>query len=71
MDLDINTYFKLHLPFVFVATCSDVPRGAGFQFEVLAASNAAELTSEDPTYDFTVFEINRDILPTLVNWHSK
>jgi polysaccharide export outer membrane protein len=54
--------------FVFVAACSDVPRGAGFQSEVLAASNASELTSENPIYDFAVFEINREILPTLANW---
>ena len=54
--------------FVLVAACSTVPRGAGFQSEVLAASNAGGLTGEDPVYDFAVFEISRDILPTLVNW---
>ena len=54
--------------FVLVAACSSVPRGAGFQSEVLAASNAGELTGEDPVYDFAVLEISRDILPTLVNW---
>ena len=58
----------LILLFVLVAACSAVPRGAGFQSEVLAASNAGEPTSEDPVYDFAVFEISRDILPTLVNW---
>ena len=54
--------------FVLVAACSNVPRGAGFQSEVLAASNAGELTGEDPVYDFAVFEISRDILPTLAHW---
>lgn len=54
--------------FVLVAACSSVPRGAGFQSEVLAASNAGELTGEDPVYDFAVFEISRDILPTLAHW---
>ena len=54
--------------FVLVAACSSVPRGAGFQSEVLAASNAGELTGGDPVYDFAVFEISRDILPTLAHW---
>ena len=54
--------------FVLVAACSSVPRGAGFQSEVLAASNAGELTGEDLVYDFAVFEISRDILPTLAHW---
>ena len=54
--------------FVLVAACSIVPRGAGFQSEVLAASNAGELTGEDLIYDFAVFEISRDILPTLAHW---
>ena len=54
--------------FVLVAACSSVPRGAGFQSEVLAASNAGELTGEDLIYDFAVFEISRDILPTLAHW---
>lgn len=54
--------------FLLVASCSTVPRGAGFQSEVLAASNAGELTGEDPVYDFAVFEIRRDVLPTLAHW---
>ena len=54
--------------FVLVAACSSVPRGAGFQSEVLAASNAGQLTGEDLVYDFAVFEISRDILPTLAHW---
>ena len=46
-----------------------LPRGAGFQSEVLAASNvntAAE--GEEPVYDFAVYEVNRETLPVLQAW---
>jgi polysaccharide export outer membrane protein len=46
-----------------------LPRGAGFQSEVLAASNdntAAD--GEEPVYDFSVYEVNRETLPVLQGW---
>ena len=68
MDLISLRALRSILLFVLVAACSSVPRGAGFQSEVLAASNAGQLTGEDLVYDFAVFEISRDILPTLAHW---
>ncbi len=51
-----------------VAGCS-LPRGAGFQSEVLAASNAGnQEEGEAPVYDFAVFEVNRATLPVLNLW---
>lgn len=48
--------------------CS-LPRGAGFQSEVLAASNAGNRAEgEAPVYDFAVFEVNRQTLPVLQSW---
>lgn len=53
---------------VALAGCS-LPRGAGFQSEVLAASNArTSAEGEAPTYDFAVFAVTRDVLPTVRNW---
>lgn len=54
-----------------VASCSAVPRGAGFQSEVLAASDTMEQPNGEPVYGFSVFEIRRDILPSLANWPDK
>mgnify|MGYP000082494787 CR=1 FL=1 len=54
-----------------VASCSAVPRGAGFQSEVLAASDTMEQPNGEPVYGFSVFEIRRDILPSLANWPGK
>ena len=54
--------------FTLVAACGSVPRGAGFQSEVLAASDTNVQAGEDPVYDFAVFEIRRDVLPTLAQW---
>lgn len=51
-----------------VAGCS-LPRGAGFQSEVLAASNAgSRADGEAAVYDFAVFEVNRETLPLLKSW---
>lgn len=48
-----------------------LPRGAGFQSEVLAASNARTAQDgEAPVYDFAVFEVGRDVLPTIRQWPS-
>ncbi len=48
------------------SACS-TPRSAGFEGEVLAASG--ETTPEgDPIYDFAVFEVTRDVLPTVTQW---
>ncbi|MDP5358835.1 MAG: polysaccharide export protein [Paracoccaceae bacterium] len=46
-----------------------MPRGAGFQSEVLAASNAnTAAAGEEPVYDFAVYEVGRDTLPVLQGW---
>lgn len=46
-----------------------LPRGAGFQSEVLAASNAKTAQNgEAPVYDFAVFEVGRAVLPTIRQW---
>lgn len=51
-----------------LASCG-LPRGAGFQSEVLAASNAnTAKDGEEPVYDFAVYEVNRDTLPVLQGW---
>lgn len=60
--------------FVILAAClmvvgCSLPRGAGFQSEVLAASNAgSRAEGEEPVYDFAVFEVNRETLPVLQSW---
>ena len=51
-----------------LASCG-LPRGAGFQSEVLAASNAkTAVEGEEPVYDFAVYEVNRETLPVLNGW---
>lgn len=51
-----------------LASCG-LPRGAGFQSEVLAASNAnTAAEGEAPVYDFAVYEVNRETLPVLQGW---
>lgn len=51
-----------------IAGCG-LPRGAGFQSEVLAASNAnTAAEGEEPVYDFAVYEVNRDALPVIGAW---
>jgi polysaccharide export outer membrane protein len=51
-----------------LASCG-LPRGAGFQSEVLAASNAnTAAEGEEPVYDFAVYEVNRDTLPVVQAW---
>lgn len=53
---------------VALAGCS-LPRGAGFQSEVLAASNAQSAEEgAAPTYDFAVYPVTRDALPALQSW---
>ncbi len=53
---------------VALAGCG-LPRGAGFQSEVLAASNAnTAADGEEPVYDFSVYEVNRETLPVLQGW---
>ena len=51
-----------------VASCGALPRGAGIESEVLAASDVEVQPNGDPVYGFSVFEIRRDILPVLTNW---
>jgi len=51
-----------------VASCGSLPRGAGLQSEVLAASDVDIQPNGDPVYDFAVFEITRDNLATLAKW---
>lgn len=51
-----------------LASCG-LPRGAGFQSEVLAASNAnTAAAGEEPVYDFSVYDVNRATLPVLQGW---
>ncbi|MFO8126643.1 polysaccharide biosynthesis/export family protein [Yoonia sp.] len=51
-----------------LASCG-LPRGAGFQSEVLAASNAnTAAAGEEPVYDFAVYEVGRETLPVLQGW---
>lgn len=51
-----------------LAGCN-APRGAGFQSEVLSATDAA--TPQGPaTYDFAVYAVTRDSLPVLQAWPS-
>lgn len=51
-----------------LASCG-LPRGAGFQSEVLAASNAnTAAEGEAPVYDFAVYEVGRVSLPVLQGW---
>jgi len=53
----------------FALTACGLPRGAGFQSEVLAASNAnTAAEGEAPEYDFAVYEVNRDSLPVINAW---
>ncbi|MBE0413667.1 polysaccharide biosynthesis/export family protein [Yoonia sp.] len=57
--------------FTIVAVClalsgCGLPRGAGFQSEVLAASAAQAGT--DKQYDFAVYEMTRDVLPMVQQW---
>lgn len=59
--------------FAVVACCAlagcGLPRGAGFQSEVLAASNAnTAAEGEEPIYDFAVYEVTRDTLPVIGAW---
>ena len=39
-----------------------------FNLKCSLRQNAIEFTSEDPIYDFAVFEINREVLQTISNW---
>ena len=56
---------------LFIAGCS-LPRGAGFQSEVLAAANAnIAAQGETPAYDFTVYEFNSASLPVLRVWPDR
>ncbi|WP_296425650.1 polysaccharide biosynthesis/export family protein [Yoonia sp.] len=53
---------------VALAGCG-LPRGAGFQSEVLAATNARTAAPGDAAvYDFAVFQVTRTVLPTLQSW---
>ena len=54
------------LALVLLAACN-APRGAGFQSEVLAASEETGPDGE-ALYDFAVFEVTRDALPVISRW---
>jgi polysaccharide export outer membrane protein len=46
-----------------------LPRGAGFESEILAASNAnTAAAGEEPVYDFAVYDVDRATLPVLAGW---
>ena len=49
-----------------------IPRSAGFQSEVLAASSVRQTENgAEPVYDFAVFEVTRETLPMLRAWPGK
>lgn len=50
-----------------LAACN-TPRGAGFQNEVLRASEEQTAPDGTPVYDFAVFEVTRETLPALAKW---
>ncbi|SFR55999.1 polysaccharide export outer membrane protein [Yoonia tamlensis] len=53
---------------LLTAGCS-LPRGAGFQSEVLAASNASSRAEgEEAVYDFEVIAVTRETLPMINAW---
>ncbi len=53
----------------FTLTACGTPRGAGFQSEVLAASEARNIDADgEVTYDFAVFSVTRNTLPTVARW---
>lgn len=62
--------FRLVAPLLCVAVAGcGLPRGAGFQSEVLAASNAGNREEGEPAvYDFEVYDVNRETLPLLQSW---
>ena len=67
MRFTFQRFLLLGLCFL-VAGCS-LPRGAGFQSEVLAASNAGNREEgEEAVYDFEVFEVTRETLPIINSW---
>ena len=53
---------------LLVASCGLLPRGAGILSEVLATSDMQVQPNGEPLLDFAVFEVRRDLLPTLVDW---
>ncbi|WP_373636867.1 polysaccharide biosynthesis/export family protein [Yoonia sp. BS5-3] len=62
--------FRIVAPLLCVAVAGcGLPRGAGFQSEVLAASNAGNREEGEPAvYDFEVYEVTRETLPLLQSW---
>ncbi|WP_322894998.1 MULTISPECIES: polysaccharide biosynthesis/export family protein [unclassified Yoonia] len=49
-----------------------LPRGAGFQSEVLAAANTnIAARGETPAYDFAIYPVNSETLPMLRSWPSR
>lgn len=62
--------FRIAAPLLCVAVAGcGLPRGAGFQSEVLAASNAGNRAEgEEAVYDFAVFDVTRENLPVLRSW---
>jgi polysaccharide export outer membrane protein len=52
-----------------LAGCT-VPRGAGFQSEVLAAREVQTDAAGDPVYDFSVVGITRETLPVITSWRD-
>ncbi|MFU8823320.1 MAG: polysaccharide biosynthesis/export family protein [Yoonia sp.] len=49
-----------------------LPRGAGFQSEVLAAANAnTAAAGETPEFDFSVYPVTGETIPMLASWPSR
>lgn len=68
MRLNSLRTFAVIVLCALLAACGSLPRGAGLQSEVLAASDVETTPDGDPVYDFAVFEVRRDLLPVLRNW---
>lgn len=66
MFLFIRRFLITLVAFSVLTACA-TPRGAGFRQEVLAASGEKTMDGK-PIYDFSVFEVTRDALPTIAAW---
>ncbi len=69
--LQTSRYVLTALLCFSLAGCG-IPRGAGFQSEVLAASSVQQTENGvEQVRDFAVFEVTRETLPTLQSWPDK
>ena len=66
----MKTSLRLSITLIacFALTACSLPRGAGFQREVLAAREVATDANGEPVYDFSVYAVTRDSLPLISGW---